>query len=179
MLILAFGFRAAARPKPPNAALSSLSFTHGARPPCAIPDFAAPPVRPLQGVAAGAMSRSLALQGMKPIYCTSIRQRERKCCCQIIVRELCFRSQPSTLRMLTYHLGLLSNPCQPQAFTSRARTTVRRMWLQRYVFLPTPPNFSLLFLSALPLPQPATGATCRHRRACAQLYHCFFRHLGK
>ena len=44
--------------------------------------------------------------GIKPvIYCTSIRQRERNCFRQLIVRSLSLRSKPSRLRVLTYHLS--------------------------------------------------------------------------
>ena len=51
---------------------------------------------------------------IKPvIYCTSIRQRERSCFRQLIVRPTWFRSPQPSLRMLTYHLILLSNPVNP------------------------------------------------------------------
>jgi hypothetical protein len=56
---------------------------------------------------------------------------------------------------------------------------VRRTWLQRYVFLPTPPNFSVLFLSVRPSHRAAAGTTRRRRQAFAQLCHSFFRHIGK
>ena len=52
---------------------------------------------------------------IKPvIYCTSIRQRERTVFRQLIVRpERLWSLQPS-LRMLTYHLVLPSNPVKPK-----------------------------------------------------------------
>ena len=52
--------------------------------------------------------------GIKPvIYCTSIRQRERNYFRQINFWLLRFRRQQTTLRMLTYHSNLLSNPVNP------------------------------------------------------------------
>ena len=50
---------------------------------------------------------------IKPIYYTSIRQREQSCFRQIILWELGLKSQPTTLCMLTYHLIPLSNPINP------------------------------------------------------------------
>ena len=48
------------------------------------------------------------------IYCTSIKQREHTLCCQLIFRPTWLRSQQPSLRMLTYHLGSLSNPVNPK-----------------------------------------------------------------
>lgn len=51
---------------------------------------------------------------IKPIiYYTSIRQRERNYFRQINFRPLRFRSQQTTLRVLTYHSNPLSNPVNP------------------------------------------------------------------
>ncbi len=47
------------------------------------------------------------------IYCTSIRQREHTCCCQLIFRPNGFRSLQPSLRVLTYHFYPLSNPVNP------------------------------------------------------------------
>ena len=52
---------------------------------------------------------------IKPvIYCTSIRQRERSCFRQLIVRPNGLWSLQPSLRMLTYHLVLPSNPVKPK-----------------------------------------------------------------
>ena len=51
---------------------------------------------------------------IKPvIYCTSIRQREHTHCCQLIFRPAWLWRTQSSLRMLTYHLDLPSNPVTP------------------------------------------------------------------
>lgn len=51
---------------------------------------------------------------IKPIiYYASIRQRERICFRQINFWPLRFRSQQTTLRVLTYHSNPLSNPVNP------------------------------------------------------------------
>ena len=52
---------------------------------------------------------------IKPlIYYTSIRQRERSCFRQLIVRPNGLWSLQPSLRMLTYHLVLPSNPVKPK-----------------------------------------------------------------
>ena len=54
---------------------------------------------------------------IKPvIYCTSIRQRERTVFRQLIFRPNGLWSLQPSLRMLTYHLGSLSNPVNPKTF---------------------------------------------------------------
>ena len=73
-------FRAVPRPEPPSAALSSSIFVCGVRPPQAIPDFAAPPVPRASGrTASGRCLVPAPGAGIKLIYCTSIKQRERSC----------------------------------------------------------------------------------------------------
>ena len=63
---------------------------------------------------------------IKPvIYCTSIRQRERSCFRQLIVRPTRFRSPQPSLRMLTYHLILLSNPVNPKIAMSHPDLHIR------------------------------------------------------
>ena len=53
-------------------------------------------------------------KGIKPVnYCTSFRQRERSSFRQLIVRPNGLWSTQPSLRMLTYHLILLSNPVNP------------------------------------------------------------------
>ena len=56
------------------------------------------------------------------IYCASIKQREHTHCCQLIFRPTwLWRTQPS-LRMLTYHFGLPSNPVTPMIQPAKVRT---------------------------------------------------------
>ena len=47
------------------------------------------------------------------IYCTSIKQREHTRCCQLIFRPNGLWSLQPSLRMLTHHLILPSNPVNP------------------------------------------------------------------
>ncbi len=106
-LIPAFGFRVLARPGPPTNTLSSKSFIFGPRPP---EDYfrrncTATP----RSFGKRALERCLVPSpgdGIKPvIYYASIRQRERNCFRQLICRSLSFRSKPTRLRVLTYHLS--------------------------------------------------------------------------
>lgn len=62
----------------------------------------------------GAMSRLNVWHWDKATYCTSVRLREQNFCCQLNLRKMRLKSHLTKLCMLTYHLGLLSNPCQPQ-----------------------------------------------------------------
>jgi len=63
----------------------------------------------------GATSRSDALHPNRPIYCTSIRQREHKKCCQLYF-EAILTSIASLLGVLTQPFYLLSKPDSPFAF---------------------------------------------------------------
>ncbi len=59
----------------------------------------------------------LPCRRIKPVnYCTSFRQRERKCFRQLIFRPTGLWSPQPSLRMLTYHLSSLSNPVTPKTF---------------------------------------------------------------
>ena len=49
------------------------------------------------------------------IYCTSIKQREHTHCCQLIFCCLGLWREPTSLRVLTYHLDPLSNPNNPKS----------------------------------------------------------------
>jgi len=83
-LIPAFGFRATARPGPPTTALSS-KFHHATE---ALPDYSrfCCTAKP-KSLGTTAFERCLVPSpgdGIKPVnYCTSFRQREHSCCCQI------------------------------------------------------------------------------------------------
>ena len=57
-------------------------------------------------------------KGIKQVYYTSTKQRERKKFRQLICWSLIFRSQATMLRMLTYHLNSLSNPISPELVPS-------------------------------------------------------------
>ena len=61
----------------------------------------------------GAMSRSGAWRPKKLTYCTSIRQREHKYCCQLYF-EARFTSIASLLGVLTQPFYLLSKPDSPE-----------------------------------------------------------------
>ena len=114
MLIPALGFRAVARPGPPTATLSP-KFHHA--------------IGAWHNYSRFTMRRLILRFGTTPlerrlvpspgdrikpvIYCTSIRQREHTCCCQLIFWPNWLWSLQSSLRMLTYHLNLLSNPVNP------------------------------------------------------------------
>ena len=72
---------------------------------------------------------------IKPvIYCTSIRQRERSCFRQLIVRPTWFRSPQPSLRMLTYHLILLSNPVNPKCDDALSECKDTHFFIIPYVF---------------------------------------------
>ena len=100
---LGLHFRDAARSKPPTATLSSKTSSPSRGSQETISDLPAPLYLP--DSEQHPEERCLVLspcKRIKPvIYCTSIRQRERT-----LFRQL--------LRMLTYHLGLLSNPVNPK-----------------------------------------------------------------
>ena len=51
--------------------------------------------------------------GIKLIYCTSIKQRERKCFRQLTFRGPRLKSRATALCMLTHHLHPLSKPVSP------------------------------------------------------------------
>ena len=53
------------------------------------------------------------------IYCASIKQREHTHSCQLIFRPTWLWRTQSSLRMLTYHLGLPSNPVNPMVVTAK------------------------------------------------------------
>ena len=115
MLIPAFGFRAVARPGPPTATLSPKSH-HAIGAWHDYPRFTMR--RLILRFGTTPLERRLVpspSNGIKPvIYCTSIRQREHTCCCQLIFWPNGLWSLQSSLRMLTYHLNLLSNPVNPR-----------------------------------------------------------------
>ena len=69
------------------------------------------------------------------IYYTSIRQREHTHCCQLIFRPNGLWSIQPSLRMLTYHLGLLSNPVNPMESACKGTKKFRK-----------PTKFSDIFL---------------------------------
>ena len=74
------GFRAQARPVPPTYALSSKNFIPIARPTGTISDFSAPPVQDAsERLALGWCLVPAPCAGIKPIYYTSIKQREQTC----------------------------------------------------------------------------------------------------
>ena len=113
-LIPAFGFRATARPGPPTAALSPNFHLHIG----AWTDYFRFNLRRLIfGFGTTSSERRLVplpSSGIKPvIYYTSIRQREHTHCCQLIFWPNVLRSLQPSLRVLTYHLNLLSNPVNP------------------------------------------------------------------
>ena len=113
---LGLHFRAAARPKPPTATLSSKTSSPSRGSQETISDLPAPLYLP--DSEQHPEERCLVLspsKRIKPvIYCTSIRQRERTVFRQLIVRPNRLWSIQPSLRMLTYHLGLLSNPVNPK-----------------------------------------------------------------
>lgn len=83
-----------------------------------------------------AMSRSLALQGNKAkIYCSSIKQREHTYCCQLIFWKLCLRSEPTTLRVLTYHFISPSNPVSPVVLTRKYAKWLYLLFAKLHFFL--------------------------------------------
>ena len=108
-------FRATARPGPPTGALSSKISSASRGSGRLFPIFLR---RFVFWFGTTSSERRLVPSpgdGIKPvIYCTSIRQRERSCFRQLIVWPTWFRSPQSSLRMLTYHLILLSNPVNPK-----------------------------------------------------------------
>ena len=53
------------------------------------------------------------------IYCASIKQREHTHCCQLNFRPTCLWRTQSSLRMLTYHFSLPSNPVTPMVVTAK------------------------------------------------------------
>ena len=108
--------RAVTRPKPPITALSSKTSSPSRGSQETISDLPAPLYLP--DSEQHPEERCLVLspcKRIKPvIYCTSIRQRERTLFRQLIVRPTWLWSPQPSLRMLTYHLGLLSNPVNPK-----------------------------------------------------------------
>ena len=115
MLILAFGFRDATRPRPPIATLSSKISPGRRGTPWLFPIYLH---RWTLRFGTTSLERCLVpspCDGIKPvIYCSSIRQRERNCFRQLNFWPLGLWSQQTTLRMLTYHFGPLSNPVNPE-----------------------------------------------------------------
>ena len=71
----------------------------------------------------GVTSRSGALRPNKPIYCTSIRQREHKKCCQLCF-EARLTSVASLLGVLTQPFYLLSKPDSPFAFGNKIAMSI-------------------------------------------------------
>ena len=88
----------------------------------------------------GVTSRSGALRPNKLIYCTSIRQREHKKCCQLCF-EARLTSVASLLGVLTQPFYLLSKPNSPLHSDPKSR-----MGLQRYCFFLEYTNKSAFFL---------------------------------
>ena len=113
---LGFNFRATARPKPPTATLSPESH----------PDIGA--CLNYSRFTCAADSRRFGTTSLErrlvpspgdgiklKIYYTSIKQRERNCFRQLIFRRLRLWREPTSLRVLTYHLDPLSNPVNPKS----------------------------------------------------------------
>ena len=94
-----------------------------------IPDLPAPLGPWIRNNTLGATSRPATLwPDWALIYYASIRQREHTHCCQLIFWPNWFRSLQPSLRVLTYHLNLLSNPVNPKFATCKQPTT----WLKTY-----------------------------------------------
>ena len=55
------------------------------------------------------------------IYCASIKQREHTHCCQLNFRPTCLWRTQSSLRMLTYHFSLPSNPVTPMVVAAKVQ----------------------------------------------------------
>ena len=108
-------FRAMTRPGPPIITLFSKTSSYGRDSRGTISDLPAPLYLPdSEQHPEERCLVPLPSRGIKPvIYCTSIRQRERTVFRQLIVRPNGLWSIQPSLRMLTYHLGLLSNPVNP------------------------------------------------------------------
>ena len=123
MLISAFVFRVTARPEPPTITLASKfhpsieAYTGY---------FRFNLHRLISGFGTTSSERCLVPSpgdGIKPvIYCSSIRQRERNCFRQLIFWQLRLRSKLPRLRVLTYHLILLSNPVNPDTSCSTEKS---------------------------------------------------------
>jgi len=135
-LIPAFGFHVPTRPGPPTGTLAPKFH------PCigAYRDYSRFYLRRLIfGFGTTSSERRLVplpCSGIKPlIYCTSIRQREHTQCCQLIFPCLRLWRKPGSLRVLTYHLDLPSNPVTP-------RCVIRCISMQSYVFLINHANIS-------------------------------------
>ena len=109
-------FRDAARPGPPTTPLSSKSSSLSRGFQETISDCPAPLYLPdsEQHPEERCLVPSPS-ERIKPVnYCTSFRQRERTLFRQLIFRPNGLWSIQSSLRMLTYHLSLLSNPVNPK-----------------------------------------------------------------
>ena len=110
-------FRVPARPGPPTDTLSPKFHRHiGA---CA--DYFRLFLRRLIfGFGTRSSERRLVLLPCKRIkliiYCASIKQREHTYCCQLNFRPNGLWRLQSSLRVLTYHLILPSNPVNPNVF---------------------------------------------------------------
>ena len=89
-------------------------------------------------------------KGIRPIYYTSIKQRERNDFRQLIVWCLILKRGASTLCMLTYHIILLSNPVIPgsiddtsvcntgtklQAFVLVAKYLIGKLSIREFFFV--------------------------------------------
>ena len=113
---LGLHFRAVTRPKPPITALFPKTSSNSRDARWTISEIPAPLY--LSDSEPHPKERCLVVlpsRTIKPvIYCTSIRQRERTLFRQLIVRPNGLWSIQPSLRMLTYHLGLLSNPVNPK-----------------------------------------------------------------
>ena len=114
-LIPAFGFRVPTRPGPPIDTLAPEFHPQVG----ALEDYSRFNLRRwIFGFGTTSSERRLVLlPGRRiklAIYCTSIKQREHTHCCQLIIRQLGLWREPTSLRVLTYHLNPLSNPVNPR-----------------------------------------------------------------
>ena len=111
---LSLCFRGAARPEPPTTPLSPKFSSAHRGIDRLFPIYLR---RLILGFGTTSLERRLVLLPCKRIklviYCTSIKQREHTRCCQLIFRPTWLWSPQSSLRMLTYHFILPSNPVKP------------------------------------------------------------------
>lgn len=126
---LRLGFRASARPKPPTVALSVLVSlkAHGRSE--LSPIYLHLYTEPLQGVAFERCLVPTPSEGIKLIYYTSIKQRERNYFRQLKFCCLRLQCKPTTHYMLTNHFCPLSKPVSPLI----CGTKIRIIFVPRYI----------------------------------------------
>ena len=124
-------FSSGSKTQATNHRLICLNFSVASQPAKPIPCISAPlyPFSPQTWL--GAMSRSSALRPNKPIYYTSIRQREHKKCCQLYfeARLTGVASLPGVLTQLFY---LLSKPSSPFSVSRNGKSAAK---LQNYLHI--------------------------------------------